>query len=101
MAENTTPETPEQEVERLRRELTDAKGIIDEQTEQLQAKELQGSGALPVISYKQQYYQVQAAKFHFNGVDYKAADLAGNNDLVKQLLDAGSGLLAKVDKPKQ
>lgn len=94
-------ETPEEKIARLEQELGEAKGIIGEQTEQLQAKELQGSGSLPVITYKQQYYQVQAAKFHFNGVDYKAADLAGNNDLVKQLLDAGSGLLVKVDKPKQ
>ena len=97
MAENT-PETPEEKIARLEREVQEANELIHEQNQQLEAKQLQGAGSLPVITYKQQYYQVQAAKFHFNGVDYKADDLASNSDLVKQLLEAGSGLLEKIEK---
>ena len=94
-------ETPEEKIARLEREVLEANNLIQEQNQQLEAKQLQGAGALPVITYKQQYYQVQAAKFHFNGVDYKADDLTGNSDLVKQLLEAESGLLEKIEKPKQ
>jgi uncharacterized protein YydD (DUF2326 family) len=93
-------ETAEETIARLQRELGEAQGIIGEQAEQLEAKTLQGTGALPVITYKQQNYQVLAAKFHFNDVDYKAEDLAGNGDLVKKLLEAGSGLLQKIEKAK-
>ncbi len=93
-------ETSEELVARLQRELSVAQNIIGEQAEQLEAKTLQGTGSLPVITYKQQNYQVLAAKFHFNDVDYKAEDLAGNGDLVKKLLEAGSGLLQKIEKAK-
>lgn len=94
-------ETPEEKNIRLEKELAEAKGIIDEQTEQLEAKQLQTAGTLPVISYDKQNYQAQAAKFHFNGVDYTAQELAGNTDLVKQLLEAKSGLLVKIEKAKK
>lgn len=93
-------ETAEQKIARLERELEEATGIISEQTEQLEAKQLQSAGKLPVITHQKQNYQVTAAKFHFNGVDYKAEELAGNSDLVKQLLEAQSGLLVKIEKAK-
>lgn len=94
-------ETPEEKIARLEQELGEAKGIIDEQTEQLEAKQLQTVGTLPVLGYNKENYQVQAAKFHFNGVDYTAQELAGNADLVKQLLEAKSGLLLKIEKAKK
>lgn len=94
-------ETPEEKIARLEQELGQAQGIINEQTEQLEAKQLQTAGTLPVISYEKQNYQAQAAKFHFNGVDYTAQELASNADLVKQLLEAKSGLLIKIEKAKK
>jgi len=93
-------ETGEGLVARLQRELEAAQTIIGEQAEQLEAKTLQGTGALPVITYNRQNYQVLAAKFHFKDVDYKAEDLVGNADLVKLLLEAKSGLLQKIEKAK-
>ena len=94
-------ETPEEKIARLERELGEAQGIIGEQQEQLVAKTLQGTGSLPVITYNKQNYQVLAAKFHFKDVDYKAEDLTTNSDLVKQLLEAQSGILHKIEKAKQ
>ena len=99
--ENNVEETGEELVARLKWELEEAQNIIGEQAEQLEAKTLQGTGSLPVITYNKQNYQVLAAKFHFKDVDYKAEDLAGNADLVKKLLEAGSGILQKIEKAKQ
>ena len=51
-----------------------------------------------VVTHEQQKYRVIGAKFKHAGEEYTAADLKKHPDVVRQLVEADSGLLQKVEK---
>jgi beta-phosphoglucomutase-like phosphatase (HAD superfamily) len=100
VADNTTPLTPEQELEALKshvaqlvEEARAKDAIIEGQDEQLAAAKLQGAGALSVVTYKKQRYQVLAGKFSLDDKVITHLELAANAELVKKLVEEKSGLL--------
>lgn len=78
-------------------ELAQAEYLIEEQTAQLKAAEVaQAEGPL-VVTYNKVPYRVLAPKFQHNGLHVEARSLATNPDLVRELVEAGSGLLQAVE----
>ncbi|OUJ68658.1 hypothetical protein [Hymenobacter crusticola] len=96
--------TLEQQLEQLKQQLAakeqesaDKDAIIEGQTEQLKAAEAQGAGALPVIIHEKKRYQVLARKFIIRNIEVDAEKLKTDKDLVKELVENGSGLLKALD----
>ncbi|GAB3334291.1 hypothetical protein GCM10027511_43150 [Hymenobacter humi] len=97
--------TPEQKIEQLEKQLaaitaeSEAKdAIIEGQTEQLAAAEIQGAGSLPVLTHDKKRYQVLAGQFTVEGKLVKAEDLKTDKSLVESLLKSGSGILVLLEE---
>lgn len=96
--------TPEQQIEALKQQLAAHKeesaakdAIIEGQAEQLKAAEAQGAGALPVVTHEKKRYQVLARKFIYKDVEVDANQLKTDKDLVKALVESGTGILKALD----
>jgi multidrug resistance efflux pump len=95
--------TPEQQIEALKKQLADQaaekdaqQAIIDAQEEELKAARAQGTGALPVVTHDKKQYRVLARKFIIRNVEVDAEKLKSDKELVKELVESGSGLLKEV-----
>ena len=86
-------------IEDLEGEAVDSAQLILELHQQLDnAQAGQELSPVVVVTHEQQKYRVIGAKFKHAGEEYTAADLKKHPDVVKQLVEAGSGLLQKVEK---
>lgn len=86
-------------IEDLEAEGADAAQLILELHQQLDnARAGEELSPVVVVTHEQQKYRVIGAKFKHAGEEYAAADLKKHPDVVKQLVEAGSGLLQKIEK---
>lgn len=97
--------TPEQKIEALEKQLAQVQSesqakdaIIEGQSEQLAAAEIQGAGSLPVLTHDKKRYQVLAGQFTVEGKLVKAEDLKTDKSLVETLVKAGSGILQLLEE---
>ncbi|MCA8831954.1 hypothetical protein [Hymenobacter pini] len=97
------PETPEQELARLRSENAKLKeenatatATLEEMGEQLANAEAAAPEQV-VVKHENAQYRVLAQKFQHKGQEVKAADLKKNKELVAELIKSGSGLLQKIE----
>lgn len=84
------------QVEQLTAERAEQDGVIAELQKELEVARATKGGKLPVVSHGKDKYQVTSAKFHFGGAVHEAKDLLTNKELVKQLVEAKSGVLEKI-----
>lgn len=76
----------EQAISELNEKLANAEAVAPEQT---------------VVTYEKAQYRVLAQKFSYNGQEIEAKDLQSKKDVLKALVEAGSGLLVKVEATKK
>ena len=92
--------------------ITDLEGEVDEATETISGLQEQLANAQAgqeisqtvVVTHTaedgtKEQYKVLAPKFQHKHVAYEAKDLKTNPDLVKELVEAKSGVLLKLEKP--
>ncbi|MVN77735.1 hypothetical protein GO988_15485 [Hymenobacter sp. HMF4947] len=97
MADKEPTLTLDQQIEALKQQLAEQNSIIEGQAEQLKAAEAQGAGALPVVTHEKKRYQVLARKFIHKEVEIDANSLKTDKDLVKALVESGTGILKALD----
>lgn len=79
-------------------ELNEAQDLIEElQTRLKTAAKLQAESDTVIVSDGTGHYKVLAPKFKHKHVEYTAKELAGNEELVRELVAAGIGFLVKID----
>ena len=92
-------------VEELEGESGESTGIISDLQEQLaNAQAGQEISQTVVVTHTaedgtKEQYKVLAPKFQHKHVVYEAKDLKTNTDLLKELVEAKSGVLLKLEKP--
>ena len=78
--------------------LSDSLEVIDELKEQLEAAK--HGQTIPTVTLGEDTYQVTSPDgFRFKGKAITLDDLRKDEDLVQSLVDAGAGVLVKVEKP--
>jgi hypothetical protein len=93
-------------IEQLETEVSESTGIISDLQEQLaNAQAGQEISQAVVVTHTAEdgtrdQYKVLAPKFQHKHVAYEAKDLKTNPALVKELVEAGSGVLVKLEKAK-
>ena len=66
-------------------------------TAQLKSAEIGQALGPVIVTHENVSYRVLAPKFQHNGLDVDAHTLRQNPDLVRELVESGSGLLVKVE----
>ena len=80
-------------------ELNEAENLIDDLQQRLRtaaAVQAQSSDST-IVSDGTDHYKVLAPKFQFRHKEYTAAELAGDEQLVRELVEAQVGFLLKID----
>lgn len=80
-------------------ELNEAENLIDDLQQRLKtaaAVQAQSSDST-IVSDGTHHYKVLAPKFQFRHKEYTAAELAGDEQLVRELVEAEVGFLVKID----
>lgn len=85
------------ELEEKTEELAQAETLIEEQSGRLAAAEVGQAEGPVIVSHEKAQYRVLAPKFSHKGLDVDAHTLRQNPDLVRELVEANSGLLQKVE----
>jgi chromosome segregation ATPase len=88
------------ELEEKTTELEQAEALIEEQNGKLAAAEVTQAEGPVVVSHEKAQYRVLAPKFSHKGLEVDAHTLRQNPELVRELVEAGSGLLQKVEPAK-
>lgn len=78
-------------------ELAKAEELLERQNAQLKAAEVGQALGPVVVTHANESYRVLAPKFQHHGLDVDAHTLRQNPDLVRELIESGSGLLVKVE----
>jgi len=78
-------------------ELELAEGLIEQQTAQLKSAEVGQALGPVVVTHEKEQYRLLVERFSHNGNLVESASLRQNPDLVRQLVEMGSGLLVKVE----
>lgn len=77
-------------------ELATAEALIEQQTEQLKSAEVGQALGPVIVTYEKEQYRLLVPHFSHAGNLIESASLRQNPDLVRQLVEGGSGLLQKV-----
>ncbi|WP_201980372.1 hypothetical protein [Hymenobacter rubidus] len=85
------------ELDEKAEELNQAELLIEEQTGKLAAAEVASAEGPVVVTHAKEQYRVLAPKFQHNGLIVEARSLTANPELVRQLVEAESGVLQKVE----
>ena len=88
------------ELDEKSEELNQAEILIEEQTGKLAAAEVASAEGPVVVTHAKEQYRVLAPKFQHNGLVVEARGLVNNPELVRQLVEAESGVLQKVEATK-
>lgn len=79
-------------------ELNEAENLIDDLQQRLKTAALVSAQSdVQVVTDGTDHYKVLAPKFKFRHVEYTAAELAGDEQLVRELVAAEVGFLQKVE----
>ncbi|MGI4763406.1 MAG: hypothetical protein ACRYF0_22025 [Janthinobacterium lividum] len=87
----------EEQLEAKTEELEEAEALIEEQSGRLAAAEVGQAEGPVIVTHDKAQYRVLAPKFSHKGLDVDAHTLRQNPDLVRELVEANSGLLQKVE----
>lgn len=87
------------ELDEKAEELNQAEILIEEQTGKLAAAEVASAEGPVVVTHAKEQYRVLAPKFQHQGLVVEARSLVNNPELVRQLVEAESGVLQKVEAP--
>jgi hypothetical protein len=90
-------ETPEQKIERLEAELSQANEVIAEQSEALKSVKVEKEAKAPVIKVGKKTYKITIQKFLFEGEEKTAEDLKKDADLFSKLLEIGFGGIEEIN----
>jgi chromosome segregation ATPase len=85
------------EVDEKTAELAQAEALIEEQSGKLAAAEVSQAEGPVIVTHDKEQYRVLAPKFSHQGLAVDAHTLRNNPDLVRQLVEDGSGILQKVE----
>lgn len=78
-------------------QLVEAEDLIEQQTAQLKSAEVGQKLGPVIVTHDKEQYQVLVPRFSHAGNLVEAASLRQNPDLVRQMVESGSGLLQKVE----
>ncbi len=79
-------------------ELNEAENLIEELQQRLKtAQSLQAQSDVVLVTDGTDHYKVLAPKFHFRSVEYTGEQLRGDEQLVRELVAAGVGVLVKIE----
>ena len=78
-------------------DLENAEALIEEMQGKLAAAEVSQMEGPVILSHEKGQYRVLAPKFSHKGIEVEANSLRNNPELVRELVEAGSGLLQKVE----
>ena len=79
-------------------ELNEAENLIEDLQQRLKtAAVVQAQSDTAIVSDGTHHYKLLAPRFKYNHVQYTAAELTGNEQLVAELVAAGVGFLQKID----
>ena len=90
------------ELAEVKEELATANEIVEEVTQRLEnADAIQAESATHVLTFEKKQYKVLAAKVQHKGVTYDAKDLSKHQDVLKDLIGDGKGLVQLIVATKE
>lgn len=98
----TALKAEQEKTSKLQKELEASMKIIAKQAEDLEAKEIQESSKHPIVMVdKTPYKFLGKGNLIVDGKNIQAEDLMKDQDAIKKLIKAGSGLLVEFKKAKK
>ncbi len=90
-------ESSDKKIEDLKTEITQHLEVVSDLRAQLNSKTKEADMASPTVKHAGKTYKIMIPSFQHNGAVKTAGDLKSDKELIKELVELGSGVLEEVE----